>query len=177
MPSKQQLCPYAPSLKQCGAKAQAPLPVNISPNLSPEDIKEIECVIGSILYYAQAVNITVLMALSSITIEQSKQTSNMMVKTKQLLDYLATYPDATVHFRASNMILNIHSDASYLSEPGARSRACGHFFMGLSPKDGNPIRLNGTFFTLCAILRFVAASAAEAELSALFLNCKEGIIF
>ncbi len=30
---------------------------------------------------------------------------------------------------------------------------------------------------LCAILRFVVASATEAELGALFLNCKEGIIF
>jgi hypothetical protein len=51
------------------------------------------------------------------------------------------------------------------------------FFMGWTPKDGDPIRLNGVFFTLCAILRFVAASAAEAELWALFLNCKEGMIF
>jgi hypothetical protein len=49
--------------------------------------------------------------------------------------------------------------------------------MGWSPKDGNPIKLNGAFFTLCAILRFVVASATEAELGALFLNCKEGIIF
>ena len=49
--------------------------------------------------------------------------------------------------------------------------------MWLSPKDGDPIRLNDAFFILCAILRFVVASAAEAELGALFLNCKEGMIF
>jgi hypothetical protein len=47
----------------------------------------------------------------------------------------------------------------------------------MPPKDGDPIRLNGAFFTLCAILCFVAASAAEAKLGALFLNCKEGMIF
>jgi len=75
------------------------------------------------------------------------------------------------------MIMNVHSDASYLSELDVRSRACGHFFMGWTPKDGNPIKLNGAFFTLCAILCFVVASAVEAELGALFLNCKEGIIF
>ena len=75
------------------------------------------------------------------------------------------------------MIMNVHSDASYLSESDARSRACGHFFMGWLPKDGNPIRLNGAFFTLCSILCFVVSSAAEAELGALFLNCKEGMIF
>jgi hypothetical protein len=177
MPSKQQHCPYAPSPKQYGTNTQAPLPDNISPNLSPEKIKEIQRVIGSILYYAWAVDITVLMALSSIAIEQSKGTTNTMAKTKRLLDYVATYPDATICFWASDMILNVHSDASYLSEPNACSQACGHFFMGWSPKDGNPIHLNGAFYTLCAILRFIVTLAAEAELGALFLNCKEGIIF
>ena len=116
--------------------------------------------IGSILYYAHAVDITVLMALSSIAIEQSKGTTNTMEKAKQLLDYLASNPDATLRFKASDMVMNVHSDASYLSESDAQSRACGHFFMGWSPTDGDPIKLNGAFFTLCTILRFVVASAA-----------------
>jgi hypothetical protein len=75
------------------------------------------------------------------------------------------------------MIMNVHSDASSLSKANARSQACGHFFMGWSPQNGDPIRLNGAFFTLCAILRFVVASASEAELGTLFLDCKEGMIF
>jgi hypothetical protein len=123
------------------------------------------------------VNGTVLMALSSIASKQTRGTKNTMAKAKQLLDYLATHPDATIWFRASDMILNVHSDASYLSENESHSRVCGHFFMGWSPKDGDLIKLNGVFFTLCTILGFVVASAAEAELGALFLNCKEGIIF
>jgi hypothetical protein len=52
-----------------------------------------------------------------------------------------------------------------------------HFFMGWSPVDGKPIQLNGAFFTLCAILQFVITLAVEAELSTLFLYCKEGMIF
>ncbi len=100
-----------------------------------------------------------------------------MEKAKQLLDYLATHPNATIRYHASDMIMNVHSDASYLSELDARSRACGHFFMGWSPTDGDPIQLNGAFFTLCTILRFVVATAAEAELGALFLNSKESMIF
>jgi len=92
------------------------------------------------------------MALSSIAIEQSKGTTNTMEKAKQLLDYLAMYPDATIRFRASDMIMNVHSNASYLSESDKRSRACGHFFVGWTPKDGDLIKLNGAFFTLCAIL-------------------------
>jgi hypothetical protein len=75
--------PYAPAPKQYGAAAQSPLPVNISPKLAPDEIKEIQRVIGSILYYAQAVDITVLMALSLIAIEQSKGTTGMMGKAKR----------------------------------------------------------------------------------------------
>jgi hypothetical protein len=65
---------------------------------------------------------TVLMALSTITSKQTKGTKQTMEKALQVLDYLATHPNTTVHFHASDMILNIHSDASYLSEPNARSQ-------------------------------------------------------
>ena len=36
--------------------------------------------------------------------------------------------------------------------------------------------MNGAIFTFCGILKCVVASAAETELVALFLNCKEGKI-
>jgi hypothetical protein len=103
---------------------------------------------------------------------------NTMLKTKQLLDYLATYPAATVRFHASNMVLNIHSDASYLSAANKHSQACGFFFMGLHPNLSKPIKLNGAFFTSCAILHFVIGSTAkEAKLSILILNCNQATIF
>jgi hypothetical protein len=117
------------------------------------------------------------MAVSTIASKQAKGTQQPMAKTKQLLNYLATHPNATVRFHASNMILNIHLDALYLSKTNAHSRACGHFFMGWRADPDKPIKLNGTFYTLCAILQFVIASAAEAKLGALFLNCKQATIF
>ncbi len=86
MPTRPQHCPYAPAPKQYGAAAQFPLPIDISPKLSPEEIKDIQQVIRSILYYAHAVDITILMALSLIAIEQSKGTTNTMEKETQLLD-------------------------------------------------------------------------------------------
>ena len=75
------------------------------------------------------------------------------------------------------MVMNIHYDASYLSEAKACSQTCGHFFMGWQPKDGKPIHLNGRFHVSANILRFVVASAAEAELRALYHNCQTGIVF
>ena len=134
-------------------------------------------IVGSILYYARAVDMTVLMALSSIASEQTKGTKHTLEKAYQVLNYLALHPDVVVRFRASDMVLNIHSGASYLSELKARSHACGHFFMGSVPINEKPIKLNGAFHTLCLILRCVVASAAEAELGVLFMNCQEGMIF
>ena len=67
----------------------------------------------------------------------------------------------------------MHSDASYLSEPGAKSRAAGVYFIGDVPQDGKPILLNGNIFVVCGILKCVSASVAEAELGALFINDKE----
>jgi hypothetical protein len=57
------------------------------------------------------------MALSTIASKQAKGTKSTMKKCKQLLDYLATHPNATVQFHASDMILSIHSDASISPKP------------------------------------------------------------
>jgi hypothetical protein len=76
-------------------------------------------------------------------------------------------------YRASDMILNAHSDALYLSAPKACSHAGGYFFLGSIPHNGDPIKSNGAIYITCAILKLVAASAAEAELGALFINAQE----
>jgi hypothetical protein len=50
MPLIPQHCPYTPAPKQYGAEAQALIPTDISPKLSNEEIKEIQCIIESTLY-------------------------------------------------------------------------------------------------------------------------------
>ncbi len=80
-------------------------------------------------------------------------------------------PDAKVRFQASDMSMNIHLDASYLSEAKACSQTCGHFFIGWIPKDRDPIKINWAFHINVNILCFVVASAAEAELGTLYHNC------
>jgi hypothetical protein len=42
---------------------------------------------------------------------------------------VASQEDAIITYRASDMKLAIHSDASYLSKPKAHSQAGGHMFM------------------------------------------------
>ena len=45
------------------------------------------------------------------------------------------------------------------------------------PTNNAPTCLNGAFHVSTTILQFVAASAAEAKLGALYHNCQTGIIF
>ena len=90
------------------------------------------------------------------------------------MDDLATHTDATIRYHASDIILQIHSNASYLTEPKSRSRIGGRFFLGKETEKGKPIYLNGAIHTVWEILKHVITSAAEAELGAIFINAKEG---
>ncbi len=107
-----QTCPYTPVPKKYGSEAQAPLPLDDSPLLDDAGIKRVQQIVGSILYYARAVDMPVLMALSTIAAEQTKATGKTMARCKQLLDYLSANANAKVRYHASDMVLNIHSDAS-----------------------------------------------------------------
>ena len=65
---------------------------------------------------------------------------------------------------------------TYISETRSGSRVGGTFVLGSTHKPVQPIPLNGAILVHTDILKLVVASAAEAELGALFHNCKEGKI-
>jgi hypothetical protein len=73
MPKWVQTCPYSSEPKIFGTKAQVPLPRDASPKLDTKSIKHVQKIMGSILYYACAVDMTVLKALNSTAVEQTKQ--------------------------------------------------------------------------------------------------------
>eukprot|EP00804_Cyclotella_cryptica_P000450 CCRYP_019933-RA/>CCRYP_019933-RA protein AED:0.03 eAED:0.04 QI:0/0/0/1/0.4/0.16/6/0/1642 len=172
VPIKPQHQPYPHTPRTYRAKQQFVDTADDSALLSNTDKTFIQEVIGVFLYYARAVDCTMLPALGSLATQQSAPTQNTMSKVHQFLDYAMTHPDAMITYRASTMILAVHSDASYLSETKARSRAGGHFF--LSEDDPSP-RSNGTILTLAQIIKPVMSSAAEAELGALYINAWETI--
>ena len=127
---------------------------------------------GTLLYYSRAVDSTLATALSTIASQQANGTEETMKACHQLLDYVASHPNAVLRYLASDMILAVHSDASYLSEPKARSRAGGHFYLtNANDEDFN----NGAVLTLSTIIKHVMASASEAELAAMFYNSREAI--
>jgi hypothetical protein len=115
-----------------GAKTQYAT-TDETPPLKAKQCLTIQKVTGSVLYYARAVDPTVLMPLNDIATEQTKATEKTQAATNQMLDYLATHPDATIRYHVSDMVLHIHSDASYLSVSHAHSRLGGLFFLSSNP--------------------------------------------
>jgi len=101
----------------------------------------------------------------------------MMLALTQLLSYCAMHPDATICYHTSDMVLWMHSNASYLTTPKGCSHATGHCFMSSrlatppTPNNSAPPD-NGPVHVLCQIMQQVVASAADAKLGALFLNAQ-----
>jgi hypothetical protein len=154
-----------------GAKTQFTMKDETVP-LSAKQCLTIQKVAGSVLYYAQAVDPTVLIPLNDIATEQTKATGKTQATTNQLLDYLATHPDAAIRYHASDMILHIHSDASYLSVSNAQSRLGGLFFLGnKSPEQDT---LNGSILNVASVIKNVVASASESKVGACFHNAQSG---
>ena len=127
---------------------------------------------GTILYYGRSIDNTLLAGLSAISSVQANSTEQTKARLQWLLDYCITHPDARIRYQASQMILYIHSDASYLSEAGAKSRVGGYFYLG----DKQDKMLNGAILVISSIIKHVMSSAAEAEVGGLFHNAKEGTI-
>jgi hypothetical protein len=79
-----------------------------TPLLSAKKCTIIQNITGSVLYYSRSVDPTVCMPLNDIATEQTTATEKTQTAASQLLDYLATHPDATIRFYASDMVLHIH---------------------------------------------------------------------
>jgi hypothetical protein len=74
------------------------------------------------------------------------------------------------------MQLKIHSDDSYLSEPKAKSRIGGYFYLGNKKNSPKKPLSNGPLLCHTTVLKHVVSSVAEAEFGALFVNAKEGTV-
>jgi hypothetical protein len=113
-------------------------------------------------------------ALSILATEQTTGNQSTVAAMSLFLNYCATNPDSILRYHASDMILRVESDASYLTEPNAKSRAGGHHYLGKA-NDNQPW-YNAPLLSLSKVLRNVMSSAAEAEIGALFLNAREATV-
>ena len=142
IPTKPQLSPHLHSEIVYGAKDQFTQEEDTSPALDVAGIKRVQAIVGALLYYARAVDKKWLVALSNIGGQQAAATKKTNEAINQLLDYCATYPNDSIVYRSSDMILCAHSDAGFHNESRGRSRAGAHIFLAEDepiPKWNEPV--------------------------------------
>jgi hypothetical protein len=145
--------------------------VDTSALASAEQKHELQVVVGTLLYYARTVDPSLLTVLHQLGSVQSKPTLDDMKKMERLLQFASSHQHHGIRFHASNMQLNIQSDASYLCRPKAKSVLGGFHYLG------TPDLINGPIFCTSKIISCVVSSAAEAELGAAFQNAQKGAHF
>ena len=125
---------------------------------------------------------SILVALGTLATQQSKPTESLWNDITCFLNYAASHPDAKKMFSASDMILHIASDGSYLYESKSRSRVGEIFNLSSkltqhnqAPDCNHP--LNAPFHVVDKILKIITSSAMETEVAATFYNAKDALPF
>ena len=120
-----------------------------------------------------------IMPVSALSTDANNiETTELERRKNHFLDYVATHPNAKLNYTASDMHLWAHTDASYLSEPRARSRAGGFYYLSSKPNlpihaNDPPPPLNGAIAVKSKIIDAVMSSVQEAETWAGFYNAKK----
>jgi hypothetical protein len=144
------------------------LPLTASQNL------ELQKIMGKFLYYARAVDPTMLVTLSSLASQQTKGTERTAEDAVRFLNYCATHPETIIQYKKSDMILQCHSNVPYLLESQVCSCTGGFYYMGTA--DIKNTTINSAILASTTIMKPVLSSASEAEIGVLFHNCKQATI-
>jgi hypothetical protein len=95
------------------------------PPLTGEEATYVQEVEGTLLYYARAVDNTILPAIDT---EQANPMEKMRATIKLLLDFCATQDKAVLTYKASKTILAVHSECRILQQKEIKEPSGGTFF-------------------------------------------------
>jgi hypothetical protein len=168
MPKKPQLSPLTTTTILYGQKTQFAPDKDTSAPLLPKCRKCIQKII-SCSHIMQKLSITSFW-LNSMPSAHNELRQRLALLVETLLNYITTYPNNGIIYRACGMVLCAHADAGYLNETKSHSRAGAHIYLS---KD-NPIPcFNSTVLTIATIIMFVMALAVLAELAVLVIAARE----
>ena len=113
---------------------------DISPLKPKKEKTRIQKFVETLLYCVREVDPIMMVALGSFTEIQGKRNETTAQAIKELLYYCTTYPNTTIRYKQSSMMIRAHSDESYHSNSQVRSRSGENlFFLGayFNQKDNN----------------------------------------
>ena len=91
------------------------LPGRITPITKQRKI-HIQQIVVILLYFARAVDSNMLVSLEYIASHKTESNKTTSQAIKQILDYCATHPYATIWYKESDMVIYVHSGDIYLSK-------------------------------------------------------------
>ena len=168
-PTRPQYQPYKYTPIQYGAKVQHAVEPDTSDPLTKYQDKHVQEIVGTLLCFGRYIDPTIFTALSEIASHKVKGTESVLNTYHQLLDYVSTHTNSAIQYHASDMILAIETDASYLSEHGGKSRSTEYVLL---TNKNQPDFHNGDILILYGIIKHVMSSAPEAEIGALYYGFK-----
>ncbi len=119
------------------------------PRLNKAGKKFIQEVCGVFLFRTRRVDGNLLPALSALASQQASPTEQTMALCKQFLDYMASQDEAVLTYKACNMVLVVHSNASNLSNLSRTQKSSNQnlLYRGMSTRSGSNL-------VLCVPIKF-----------------------
>ena len=154
-----------------GAKAQMMEADTEDEPLTAAELKFYQGIVGSSMWYTRAVDYTGYLATTLAGGAGNGQLKKQ--RCERLLQYFKQFPNATVRFHRSDMILRAETDASYNSEPGARSRIASFFYFG--NREEVEGQRNGAVQVNVKVETTVCNSAMEIEYVGCYATARSGI--
>ena len=122
--------------------------IDTSPPLTAKEKLHLQQIVGKFLCYARTTDEIMGQGLNCLS-TQSEGSKERLITQQNLLGYCYWNPGVVKFYKASNMILFVDSDTSYLTAQGSKSPAKGFFYLG--NKDESII--NGSIFYLTTIIK------------------------
>ena len=85
--------------------------------MTPKEKLQLQRIVGKFLYFARATDETMGQGLNQLS-TKSKGSEKTLIAQQHFLGYCYWNPEAVKPYKASDMILFVNSDASYLAVPG-----------------------------------------------------------
>jgi hypothetical protein len=131
--------------------------------------KQLEIAVGYLLYYGRCVDGRVLPATCALASATSTATLSTMADLERLLGFVALHPHGMKVFRPSSMVLDVLTDASYLSRPKAGSVAGSYHHLA---RVHDPHFFNAPISVHSTRIPVVCSSVQEAEHAGTFAAAK-----
>jgi hypothetical protein len=127
------------------------------------------------MYWARGVNYNIKTAVAKLSLEQSAPTEETLIRAEWLLAYIYYHRQPVIKIRPVKIDIQAHSDASYLSENGSRSRYAFVIWIGQPISSTGNEYIPGIIMYDSGLIQNVVTSVGEAEYTGLF-KCTMGVI-